>query len=418
MRSSKRRLSFSAIAAIVALACGDGVVTVPTPAPDTSDVPAEPVEPVEPTVSEPPAEPSPPAEPVVPDLPPDGAEPDPGESPIDPSADPPPEPSTAPPPPSDAPPATAPPVTPPVTPPPVTPEPPPSSSTPEEPVEEPEEPPSEEEPEEPEPGGSGGSGGASSGGSGAGSGEEDPGEDPEPDPGAGGDGGSSGAGGGPNTNPPIPGGLPAFRVAVIGSSTAAGVGASDGNGWVSLLETELATSMDAYLHVYNFAVGGYTAYDLLPGSGMSGSIDAAIADDPDLLIVALAGSNDLSSTATTESFVGQLAVLRETARAAGIPTFFMGTLPKNLSPRDKDILATWGRAMGDEFGSCWIPGVAAPYAPCFIDVFAALADSSLGLALEFDSGDGNHPNDAGHAVLFRLARDIVKPYVCAKTRCP
>jgi hypothetical protein len=44
-----------------------------------------------------------------------------------------------------------------------------------------------------------------------------------------------------------------------------------------------------------------------------------------------------------------------------------------------------------------------------MDVFAALTDASLGLAPALDSGDGQHPNDAGHALLFNGVDSIVSP---------
>ena len=219
-------------------------------------------------------------------------------------------------------------------------------------------------------------------------------------------------------SPEIPAGLPSFHIAVIGSSTANGVGASSGDSaWASLLQSSLSGRATTPVTTSNLAVGGYTAKDLAPGSGMPGSIDDAIREKPDLILVALAGSNDLDGLITTELFVSQLVTLRETAKAAGIPTFFMGTLPKNFTPENRQLLIDFDRAMASEFGACWIPGATTPYAPCYIDVFESLADAAHGLAPEYDSGDGQHPNDAGHAVLFRAADAIVEPYVCSKTSC-
>jgi lysophospholipase L1-like esterase len=219
-------------------------------------------------------------------------------------------------------------------------------------------------------------------------------------------------------SPEIPSGLPSFHISVIGSSTASGFGASSGTlAWASLLEASLNERVTTRVTTSNLAVGGYTAYDLAPGSGTAGSIDNAISEKPDLIIVALAGSNDLDGTITTEFFISQLVALRETAKAAGIPTFFMGTLPKNFTDDNRRLLVAFDRAMASEFGACWIPGTSKPYAPCYIHVFESLADSALGLAPEYDSGDGQHPNDAGHAVLFQAAAAIVEPYVCSKTSC-
>ena len=61
----------------------------------------------------------------------------------------------------------------------------------------------------------------------------------------------------------------------------------------------------------------------------------------------------------------------------------------------------WDSAMATRLGTCWVPGDGEAHDECFIGVFDVLADTTLGLAPEFDSGDG-HPNDAGHALLFEL----------------
>jgi len=219
--------------------------------------------------------------------------------------------------------------------------------------------------------------------------------------------------------PAIQGGLESFKLAIIGSSTAAGEGASNGSkSWVGLLEADLQAVVTTQFSLSNFAVSGYSAYELMPGSGVKGSIDDALREQPDLLVIALAGSNDLTPEITTEKFMSQLVTLRDTATAAGIPTFFMSTLPKNLTGQERDLLDEWGQRMKESFSACWIPGVTAPYSPCYIDVYALLEDpSSRGLLASFDSGDGQHPNDAGHSLLFRSAEAIVKPYVCAKTAC-
>jgi lysophospholipase L1-like esterase len=236
----------------------------------------------------------------------------------------------------------------------------------------------------------------------------------EPTPGEGTVAGQVGPG-----SPEIPGGLASFHLTVIGSSTAAGIGASRGDlAWSSLLDQALTDKVTTAFSSSNLAFGGYTAQDLLPGSGSPGSIDDAIAEKPDLIIIALAGSNDLGTpNIDAEVFVAELVSLREVARAAGIPTFFMGTLPKNFSEIERETLVDWDRAMASEFSLCWIPGTTKPYAPCYMDVFDSLSDTSLGLAPALDSGDGQHPNDAGHAVLFNRVAPIVTSYVCSKTTC-
>jgi lysophospholipase L1-like esterase len=207
-----------------------------------------------------------------------------------------------------------------------------------------------------------------------------------------------------------------FHMVVIGSSTAAGFGASrDGTAWTDLIHEAMAERAPAAFKLTNLAVGGHTTADLQPGSGVPGNVDDALALAPQLLVVGLGGSNDLSGEMTTERFVAELERVRSAAESAGVPTFFMGTLPKNLTPSDRARLEEWDSAMAARFGSCWIPGDGA-HEQCFIGVFDELADPALGLAAEYDSGDG-HPNDAGHAVLYEHSLRVIEPYVCATIEC-
>jgi lysophospholipase L1-like esterase len=234
--------------------------------------------------------------------------------------------------------------------------------------------------------------------------------------------GASGAGG---TNPVTTAdggtaaGLPSdFTLAIVGSSTAAGDGAStEANAWAAQLEVSLGDRLAGDVALHNFASGGFTSAELVPGSGQPGSVDAALAIDPDLILVALAGSNDLSDGTTSAELIRRLTLLRDTALGAGVPVFFLSTAPKDLTDTEREALAAWAADMGQSFAVCPVPDRSTSYSPCFIDVFTALADDTLGLAADYDSGDGIHINDAGHAVIYELVRDTVEPYVCSRARC-
>jgi lysophospholipase L1-like esterase len=205
---------------------------------------------------------------------------------------------------------------------------------------------------------------------------------------------------------------------VIGSSTAAGEGASSSSqGWVSLLAASLGQTVTTSFDTDNIAVGGYTTIELLPDSGADGSIDDALDRKPNLVILSLAGSNDLSAGTSTSTFLSRLETIESHANDAGVPVFFVSTAPKDLSTDEKETLRDWTLEMKTRFSSCWVPGRSSEYSPCFIDVFEALANSSLGVASEYSAGDGIHLNDAGHEVIFDAAREIVEPYVCSMTAC-
>jgi lysophospholipase L1-like esterase len=229
-----------------------------------------------------------------------------------------------------------------------------------------------------------------------------------------GDSGEGGAPAGGSDGGPL---LESFRIAVIGSSTPAGEGASPGNGWVDLLDDALTEIVVVDFDVVNLAVGGYTTVELLPGSGADGGVDDAIDADPNLVLVALAGSNDLSNGTSQETFLERLTTMREAARDAGIPVFFVSTAPKDLSDDERQELADWSVAMASAFDPCWVPSSPPDFTPCYIDTFDLLASPSLNIAEEYSAGDGIHLNDAGHAVIYEAALDVVEPYVCSLVEC-
>jgi lysophospholipase L1-like esterase len=217
---------------------------------------------------------------------------------------------------------------------------------------------------------------------------------------------------------PVNVGLDSFRLTVIGSSTSAGEGASSSRqGWVALLAAELDRRLKTPFDVRNLSVGGYASGDLLPGSGRDGNVDDAIQTEPDLIVVALAGSNDLSSGTSESEFSSRLGEIREAARSAGIPTFFLTTAPKDLAEDERRALGGWAQTIVEDFDTCWVPIRSEPYAPCVIEVFEALANDSLAIASEYGAGDGIHLNDEGHAAIFAQAEAVVVPYACQATPC-
>jgi lysophospholipase L1-like esterase len=206
-----------------------------------------------------------------------------------------------------------------------------------------------------------------------------------------------------------------FVIAVLGSSTAEGEGASSLNkSWVRLLASQLSSI--ANVSIVNFATGGYSTLDLLPATGAGGTVDDAIAEHPDLIVVSLAGGNDISSGTPAASYVPRLTEASRRAKAAGIPAFFVGTAPKNADDADRQQLGSWNQEMRSRFSTCWTPGNAS-YSPCFIDVMPELGNADHEIKSTYDSGDGIHLNDAGHDVLFQNAAEVITQYVCSKTDC-
>lgn len=206
-----------------------------------------------------------------------------------------------------------------------------------------------------------------------------------------------------------------FLIAVLGSSTAEGEGASSqAKSWVGLLGAELAAS--ANVSVVNFSVGGYSTLELLPHTGTDNTIDDIISEAPDLIVISLAGGNDVSLGTSTSTYLQSLSKASRRAQAAGIPTFFVGTAPKNSDDEERALLGDWNQQMRSRFSSCWSPTNPA-YSPCFIDVLADLGNTDHEIQPQYDSGDGIHVNDAGHRVVFNRSVDIIEQYVCTVTDC-
>lgn len=210
--------------------------------------------------------------------------------------------------------------------------------------------------------------------------------------------GACGGGGGdmpvaaPVAAAPVPQ-LKAGTWVVMGSSTAAGTGAPAGKGWV----TQLAKAYAARgAQVANIAQGGTVTYEGLsagaapvagrPAPNPAVNIDQALASKPVLLIVSYP-TNDTALGYSVDETVNNLLAIRSQALAAGVPVVVTSTQPRNLT----DAQLTNLRAIDTQ--------LMASVGACFVEVRAALAGSDGRLAPGYDSGDGVHPNEAGHRVI-------------------
>jgi lysophospholipase L1-like esterase len=197
-----------------------------------------------------------------------------------------------------------------------------------------------------------------------------------------------------------------FRVVILGSSTAVGTGASSAaTSWVGLLDTWLSTVTSRH-EVVNLALGGATTEPFRP-DGSSPLPDAnrditrASELHPDL-IIANFPSNNVGANIPVATTIAHYQEMQAAAAARGIPFLLTTTQPKNFSDYAKRLLLqTEADAVRAEFG------------PVVIDIYDELTDFKNGLRLKaaYNSGDGTHLNDAGHAYLFEKARDVATSYV-------
>jgi acyl-CoA thioesterase-1 len=177
---------------------------------------------------------------------------------------------------------------------------------------------------------------------------------------------------------------------VMGSSSAAGAGAAEGKGWAALLQ---AAYGPRGAQIANIAKGGSVSYAGLGASAApvagrplpdpAANVDQALARKPVLLIVSYP-TNDTALGYSVDETVNNLLAIRAQALAAGVPVVLTSTQPRNLNDAQLAQLRT-------------IDGrLAAGVGACFVEVRAALAGADGRLAAAYDSGDGVHPNEAGH----------------------
>lgn len=191
-----------------------------------------------------------------------------------------------------------------------------------------------------------------------------------------------------------------LTLVVLGSSTAAGAGAQPvSNGWVSHYETALRAK-DPTIRVVNLGVGGYTTAHILPvGTPLAvgrprpdvkHNITRALAYRPDAILINMP-SNDAASGFSVEEQQKNFRLLSGIARRAGVPLWVATTQPRNL-PADR---RQWQVTMQE-----WIR---ATFTDHTLDFWSGLSTPDGGLAPAYDSGDGIHLNNAGHAILAERA---------------
>jgi lysophospholipase L1-like esterase len=198
-----------------------------------------------------------------------------------------------------------------------------------------------------------------------------------------------------------------FRVVVLGSSTAEGTGASSPeNSWAGLLDAWLGTATSNHEFV-NLALGGATTVTFRPDGSpppepdTSRNITRALELDPDMIIINLPSNNVAQDIplATTMVHYGEI---RAPVDSAGVPLYVTTTQPRNFAdPAKRLLLEDEANAVRSAFGAN------------VIDIYDELTDFVNGRSIKatYDSGDGTHLNDAGHAYIYSTTRDLIAPSV-------
>lgn len=189
------------------------------------------------------------------------------------------------------------------------------------------------------------------------------------------------------------------KIAILGSSTAAGAGPSTSDStWVNRYRKALYQK-DTRFEIHNLAVGGFTTYHVLPtgtpiptGVGISinenQNITKALSFDPYAILINMP-SNDSANNFPVADQLNNFDLLFNTGTDAGVWTYVCTTQPRNFgNPAQVDMQ----REVRDS--------IFAKYGPFAIDFWSGFADDDGFILPDFNSGDGVHMNDAAHRLLF------------------
>lgn len=188
------------------------------------------------------------------------------------------------------------------------------------------------------------------------------------------------------------------EVVFLGSSSAAGHGASTRSTSYAWRLSEALSATRPTACGVNLARGGYTTWHLRPGSlGLRTgrpqvdtlrNIDAALARAPRLVVLHLP-SNDPALRLPLEESLGNINAIITQATNAGVRLLVVGAQPRPLSGDTGLLLRRWARAL-DTLSTAET-----------VDVWGNLALDSTRMKPGFVAPDGIHLNDSGHAVVYR-----------------
>jgi lysophospholipase L1-like esterase len=217
--------------------------------------------------------------------------------------------------------------------------------------------------------------------------------------------GGGGSGGGSVSAPRVTPGA----WAVLGSSTAAGVGAPEGLGWVALLGGAIQPQGVA---LTNLARSGLLTSQALPvGTPLAPgraapdptlNIDHALTLAPRLVVLSFP-TNDVVAGVPAAETVGHWQLIGQRAAQAGAATLVLSTQPRDgLDGAQRAALDETDRLAADAFGAC------------FVALRAALSDAQGNIAPTLSAGDGIHLNAEGHRIVFERTMAVLTGGRCVR----
>ncbi len=200
------------------------------------------------------------------------------------------------------------------------------------------------------------------------------------------------------------GGGPPGVIVILGSSTAAGTGASvRDSAWVERF-TRDARGRDTTVRVVNLAVGGYTTYHIMPTGYKAPpgrpapdplhNITYGLMFRPAFIIINLPSNDAASGCTVSETLANYDTVLSRIP--AGVEVWVTTTQPRDLDSAGRAKLIAVRDSTYARFGDH------------ALDFWSTLANPDGSLRKEYDAGDGIHLNDRGHRILAERAKVVLR----------
>lgn len=193
-----------------------------------------------------------------------------------------------------------------------------------------------------------------------------------------------------------------YVIAVIGSSTAQGVGANPiDSSWVNRTKSYYR-GLGRIDTIYNIALGGQTTYAGMPSGFVppagrptpdpATNITKALSFNPDVVLVNFP-SNDAAADYSLAETMANLRTIYQAVVAAGKIAFITTSEPRtSLETSQKELLKTMRDSVEAEFGANSLDFYDAIVGPDSLDISPAY------------NFDGTHVNNAGHRQLFEVVR--------------
>jgi lysophospholipase L1-like esterase len=208
----------------------------------------------------------------------------------------------------------------------------------------------------------------------------------------------------------------AYKIVIVGSSTAFGTGATPiDSSWARKFKFYLLAQNSA-IQVINIATLGFTSWDVSPTGTVvpapftvdpNRNITKALSFNPDAIILNLP-SNDVARGISTATIHQNFMNIVGAATAQNVPVWVTTTQPRNkLSPAEGVLQAELRDWINFTYGNK------------SVDFWTDIANPDNTINIFYSFGDGVHLNNEGHHVLFtRMVEEKIWDTICRRNDIP